>query len=428
MRIDELRDELDEIAARAPGATTDARAVVLERGRRLVRRRRIVRGGTTLVVIAALGVGIGLWRAQSDSAPRTIVSDSPTSAVPAKVLPSTSVAPTTVAPPPVSPLTSAPATSTTLARSVRAVVAPDAGFAFSSTPVVSGDSVFVIESNHSGVSPVDARVVRVDAVSRRIVTTSDEPGADVLELAGDRLFVGVDSGSPGPSSDPTITRVVTLDPTTLAARGSVTLPAPGAEGLTGGPGAVWALTGSKAIRIDPTPRITATVPLTFPASQPYRTLAVSADGTHLYVGWSSPREVEGVTEYDATTGAKLHENAQVGAGPSNIGPEVDLVGSRLWATFPTGTMGRAIALHASDLSVTGESVDGPNSLEIAPVGDVVWVARGATLDCVNLSGATLASHTLGGGVESAAAPTAAAVYVSTGDGLAIVGPDRSCPS
>jgi hypothetical protein len=47
---------------------------------------------------------------------------------------------------------------------------------------------------------------------------------------------------------------------------------------------------------------------------------------------------------------------------------------------------------------------------------------------VTFNDATLASHTLGGGVESAAAPTANAVYVSTGDGLAVIAPDRSCPS
>jgi hypothetical protein len=435
MRIEELRDELDEIASRAPSATTDGRAVVLERGRRLVRRRRIARAGTTLAAIAALGAGIGIWRAQTGSGPATVVTNIPTSVlptVPTTIVPpetaSTRPTPSTVGPPAVSPLTRAPATSTTLAPSKRALVAPDAGFSFFSTPVVSGHSVFVIESRHSAGSPFEARVVRIDTVSRRIVATSDQPGADLLAVAGGRVFVGVSSGSSGTVSDPSFARVVSLDATTLAVRASVTLPAPDAHGLVVGPGGVWTLAGSKAIRIDTTGRIAATVSLTLPASDPYRTLAVSGDGKSLFVGWASAREEEGVTEFDATSGATLHQNAQIGSAPSNAGPVLNLVGSRIWATFPTGMMASAVALHAGDLTTTGETLSGPNSLQLAPVGGVVWVSRGATLDCVSLNDVTLASHTLSGGVESAAAPTADAVYVSTGDGLAIITPDRSCPS
>jgi hypothetical protein len=430
MRIEELRDELDEIAARAPSARTDGRTVVLERGRRLVRRRRIARAGTALAVVAALGAGIGIWRARAGSGPATVVTEIPTSVRP--TVPTTTAppatAPSTVAPPAVSPITQAPATSTTVARSTSALVAPDAGFAFFSTPVVSANSVFVIESNHSGASPSDARVVRIDVASRRVVATSDQPGADVLALAGGRVFVGVDSGSSGPSFDPSIARVVSLDAQTLAPNGSVTLPAAGGEGLVSSSAAVWTRSGNDAIRIDATTRAVATIPLALPAAQPDRTLAVNADGTRLYVGWASARQVEGVAEFDATNGTALHRNEQVGSGPSNIGPLLTLAGSRLWVTFPTGTMGSAVALHTSDLTTTGETVSGPNSLQIAPVGTVMWVSRGATLDCVTFNDATLASHTLGGGVESAAAPTANAVYVSTGDGLAVIAPDRSCPS
>ena len=77
MRVDELRTELHEIAARAPGARTDARAVVFDRGRRLVRRRRIAQTCTVLLAAVGLGAGVAVWRADSGPNRRTIVSTPP---------------------------------------------------------------------------------------------------------------------------------------------------------------------------------------------------------------------------------------------------------------------------------------------------------------------------------------------------------------
>ena len=133
---------------------------------------------------------------------------------------------------------------------------------------------------------------------------------------------------------------------------------------------------------------------------------MSNDGTALYVGWATARQIEGVTEFDAITGHVLRQNGQVGGGPSNVGPDLTYAGSRLWATFPTGSLGSAVALHTSDLSVTGEVVGGPNSLAIAPDGSAVWVSRGADLDCVDLNDITLASHAVAGGVMRRRRPDA----------------------
>lgn len=429
MRVDELRNELHEIAARAPGGRSDARAVVLERSRRLVRRRRIAQTCTVLVAAVGIGAGVALWRADSGPNRRTIVSTPPTSASPASV-PSTSsvpatLAPTTVAPVIVVPPIVGPVTTTTLASSTRELIPADAGFSFSTTPVVAGDSLFVIETHVGGAT--NARVARIGLRSRQIVATSDQSGAAALVVEGDRLWVGVGPGSGGPFGAPAITRLVSLDLGTLAPRGDVALPAPGTEGLASSPGSVWALSGSNAIRVDAAAgRVAAAVPLVLPQSNPYRTLAVSNDGTDLYVGWATARQIEGVTEFDAITGRMLRQNGQVGGGPSNVGPDLTYAGSRLWATFPTGTKGGAVALHTSDLSATGEVVGGPNSLAIAPDGSAVWASRGVDLDCVDLNDTTLASHAVAGGVIAAAAPAPDAVYVSSGNGIAVIPRGHAC--
>ena len=429
MRVDELRSKLHEIAARAPGGSTDARAVVFDRGRRLVRRRRIAQTCTVLVAAVGLGAGVALWQADRGPDRRTIVSTPPTSAPPASVSSTSSapaiVAPTTVPRVVVPPAIVGPVTTTTLPPSTRALLPADAGFSFSTTPVVAGDSLFVIET-HTG-DATNARVARIDLRARQIVATSGQTGAAALVVEGDRVWVGVGPGSGGPFGAPAITRLVSLDLGTLAPRGDVALPGPGTEGLASSPGSVWALSGSTAIRVDAAAgRVAATVPLVLPASNPYRTLAVSNDGTALYVGWATARQIEGVTEFDAITGHVLRQNGQVGGGPSNVGPDLTYAGSRLWATFPTGSRGGAVALHASDLSVTGEVVGGPNSLAIAPDGSAVWASRGADLDCVDLNDTTLASHTVAGGVIAAAAPGPDAVYVSSGNGIAVIPPAHAC--
>jgi hypothetical protein len=95
-------------------------------------------------------------------------------------------------------------------------------------------------------------------------------------------------------------------------------------------------------------------------------------------------------------------------------------------TFPTGTEASAVALQASDLAATGEVISGPNSLTIAPDGTHIWASRGATLDCVDYQGNTLASHPIAGGVNAAAAPTATGVYASTGSGLEILSGAGPC--
>jgi hypothetical protein len=424
MRVDELRTELHEIAARAPGGSTDARAVVFDRGRRLVRRRRIAQTCTVLVAAVGLGAGVALWQADRGPDRRTIVSTPPASVSSTSSAPAI-VAPTTVPRVIVPPAIVGPVTTTTLPPSTRALIPANAGFSFSTTPVVAGDSLFVIET-HTG-DATNARVARIDLRARQIVATSGQTGAAALVVEGDQLWVGVGPGPGGPFGAPAITRLVSLDLGTLAPRGNVALPAPGTEGLASSPGSVWALSGSTALRVDAAAgRVAATVPLVLPPSNPYRTLAVSNDATDLYVGWATARQIEGVTEFDAITGHMLRQNGQVGGGPSNVGPDLTYAGPRLWATFPTGTLGSAVALHASDLSATGEVVGGPNSLAIAPDGSAVWVSRDVDLDCVDLNDTTLASHAVVGGVIAAAAPAPDAVYVIGGNGITVIPRGHAC--
>jgi DNA-binding beta-propeller fold protein YncE len=191
---------------------------------------------------------------------------------------------------------------------------------------------------------------------------------------------------------------------------------------------LWTLSGDGAVRIDAaTGHVVATVPLNVPVSNPVRTLAVSDDGTRLYVGWATPEQTDGVTEFDATSGHVLHQNAHAGGGPSSIGPQLNYAGARLWVTFPTGNLGASVALNASDLTATGEVIRGPNAFAIAPDTNVVWVSRVTQLDCVTPNDLTLASHALPGSVTSAVATTPAAVYVATGNGIATIKRDRACP-
>jgi hypothetical protein len=327
----------------------------------------------------------------------------------------------------VPPAQSSPTTTTT-ETPTQDLIPADARFSFFSTPIVASNAMFAIETEDRDASPRDARIARIDISRRRIVATYDLPGAGALALAGDRLWVGVYSNNfQSPSGVPAIARLVSLDPRTLASRGDVTLPGPGANGLASVAGNVWILSGDKAIRLDAaTERVAATVRLALPPSNPFRTLAVSDDGTRLFVGWATPQQTDGVTEFDATTGHELHQNAQAGGGPVSRGPGLTYAGSRLWVTFPTGLQGESVALRTADLTTTGEAIGGPNSIAITPDGNVVWVIRATELDCVTPNDTTLASHALSGGGAPAAATTPNAVYVTTGNGIDIIKRDPAC--
>ena len=182
---------------------------------------------------------------------------SSTSSAPAVVTPTT--VPRVIVPPAIV----GPVTTTTLPPSTRALIPADAGFSFSTTPVVAGDSLYVIET-HTG-DATNARVARIDLRARQIVATSGQTGAAALVVEGDRVWVGVGPGSGGPFGAPAITRLVSLDLGTLAPRGDVALPGPGTEGLASSLGSVWALSGSTATRVDAAAgRVAATVPLVLP--------------------------------------------------------------------------------------------------------------------------------------------------------------------
>ena len=421
MDPDELRDQLKAIAAHSPPGNPRARDLVIRRGRLLVRNRRIAQVVVCALSVVVLGGAVAWWNSARgpDSAtviatPTTTVSVSSTSAVTSS---------TTVAAP-----TSASNTGTTIATPTSGIITPQPGFVFVSTPVVSGNALFAIEARHDNITSTGSRVVRVDLATQRVTRTSNQSGSSALVLAGDNLWVGVGSGNGGPYGGPRITHVVGLNVDDLSPHGDVAVPAPGADGLVATSGSVWALSGSTVIRIDAaTAQISSTVAPTLPTSTPFRTLAVSDDGTRLFVGWTSPTQVDGVTEFDATTGNKLNENPHVGAGPSNVGPSLVSAGSRLWVTFVTGTLAGTVALHTSDLTSTGENLSGPQSMAVAPVGPIVWVSRAVSLDCVDTRGTTLASHGTAAGIDSAAAPTARAVYVTTSAGIEIVATDSTCP-
>jgi len=425
MDPDELREGLSEIAARAPHGEAGARAAVLRRGRRLACNRRIVQVGVTALSVVVLGGAVAWWNSARGSDAPTVIA-TPTTTRPGTTNPA-SVAPSSTAS---APSTSAPTTATTIATPTSGVINPQPGFVFVSTPVVSGGALFAIEALHDNITSTGSRVVRVDLETQQVVFTSNQSGASALVLAGDELWVGVGSGNGGPYGGPRITHVVGLNIADLSPRGDVTLPAPGADGLVAvpGSGSVWALSGSSAIRIDAaTARITSTVSLALPTSTPFRTLAVSDDGMHLYVGWTTPTQVDGVTEFDAATGRRLSENPHVGGGPTDVGPRVVYSGSRLWVTFPTGTEASTVAVQTSDLKATGEVIGGPQWMAVAPVGRIVWVSRAVSLDCVDTRGTTIASHSTAAGIDSAAAPTARAVYVTTANGIVIVATDAACP-
>jgi hypothetical protein len=320
--------------------------------------------------------------------------------------------------------------TTTLATRSPQLIPADPGFSFSSTPIVAGDALFVTETALSGGVPLATRVARIALNTGRITATYDPRYAATLALAGDSLWVAIDPYLfQDPPAGPGVTRLVRLDPQTLAPRGVVTLRGPAhTEDLRVARGALWTLSGEDAIRIDPaTGHVAATVPLDVPVSNPVRTLAVSDDGTRLYVGWATPEQTDGVTEFDATSGHVLHQNSHAGGGPSSTGPQLTYAGARLWVTFPTGNLGASVALNASDLAATGEVIRGPNALAIAPDTNVVWVSRVTQLDCVTPNDLTLASHALPGSVTSAVATTPAAVYVATGNGIATIKRDRACP-
>jgi len=424
MDPDELRDGLREIAARAPQGDAAARAAVLQRGRRLARNRRRAQIGVTVLSVVVLGGAVAWWNSARGSKAPPVIAVPPASVPSSASSTSVATSSTTVATP-----ASASTTPTTPATPTSGLIVPQPGFVFVSTPVVTGGALFALEAPHDNITNTGARVVRIDLATQKVTSNSNQSGSSALVLAGNKLWVGVGSGNGGPYGGPRITHVVGLSVDDLSPVGDVSVPAPGADGLVrGAAGSVWALSGSTAIRIDAaTARISSSVALTLPASTPYRTLAVSDDEAHLFVGWTSPTQADGVTEYDAATGSRLHENPRVGGGPTDVGPRVVYAGSRLWVTFITGTEASTVALHTSDLSATGEIIHGPQWMAVAPVGKIVWVSRAISLDCVDPGGATIASHSTAAGIDSAAAPTARAVYVTTADGIARVPADASCP-
>src|SRR5207249_2502451 len=168
------------------------------------------------------------------------------------------------------------------------------------------------------------------------------------------------------------------------------------------------------VRVDPARlTIASTLAVGIPASTSDRTLAVSPNGSTLYVGWSTPRQMYGVSAFDAKTGRALAQNPRIGGGPVVSGPTLQLDGARLWVSFPTGNLGQADALRSTNLRPTGESVGGPNNLSIIPEGDRIWVSRATRIDCTTTHNKVLASYpspSSGGGLV---AQTPTASYVET---------------
>jgi len=433
MRLDDLRGGLRAAADRAPSGKPHPRPSVLDRGRRLRRRRRFAEAAGAIVVVAAVVGGIVWLESSRGPGHHTVVTSPSTSAAPSTAN-TTVPAPASTVPASVPPVTAnhgvVPSTVAGPPPSDRTLISPDAGYSFTSTPVLSGDSLFAIESGHGA----DSQVVRIDLSTRAIVSRVYMPGASAsaLAVADGRLWVGVGSGPAGPFAAPPIQHLVGLDPQTFATRGNLAIPGPGTYRVAAAAGSIWVLSGDQAIRFDPaTVTIAASFTLALPVSNPYRTLAVSNDGTRLYIGWATARQVEGVTAYDASNGHKVSQNGRVGGGPSNVGPELAFQanGGRLWATFPTGTEAGALALNTATLAANpGEVIGGPNSLVITPDGAVVWAGGGVQIDCDKPTGVVLASHTFSGGVIGGVAPTAATVYVPTTDGIAVVARDPACVS
>jgi DNA-binding beta-propeller fold protein YncE len=303
------------------------------------------------------------------------------------------------------------------------IVRSDAGFFFSAA-VLSGDSLYALESLPS--QELASRVVRVDLGTERIVATRALSGASNLAVGDGTIWVAINAVASATTGG--ITRLVQLARDTLNIRGDLTLPGRArSDDVIRADGSLWALSGRDAIRVDAaTGRITRSVRLTVPPSVSRRSLAVSEDGTRLYVGWVTTRQVNGVTEFDAASGRVLYQNPRVGGGPLAAGPALAYDGARLWVTFATGNLGVSIALHSSDLTRAGETVAGPNSMAVLPEGNVVWVSRADRIDCVSTHNKTLASYGLpdsGGGLV---AVTAATIYIETSEGITVTKPSRAC--
>ena len=290
-------------------------------------------------------------------------------------------------------------TGTTMALPGGDIVRSDAGFFFSAA-VLSGDSLYALESLPS--QELASRVVRVDLGTERIVATRALSGASNLAVGDGTIWVAINAVASATTGG--ITRLVQLARDTLNIRGDLTLPGRArSDDVIRADGSLWALSGRDAIRVDAaTGRITRSVRLTVPPSVSRRSLAVSEDGTRLYVGWVTTRQVNGVTEFDAASGRVLYQNPRVGGGPLAAG------------------------LHSSDLTRAGETVAGPNSMAVLPEGNVVWVSRADRIDCVSTHNKTLASYGLpdsGGGLV---AVTAATIYIETSEGITVTKPSRAC--
>lgn len=247
-----------------------------------------------------------------------------------------------------------------------------------------------------------APVVRVDLRSGRVVASSALLPAGELVAGAGRLWL---AAAPDPT-DSYAGEVYVLDPKTLKILRQIPLPtgppptvdvpeATGPAMVAMSDGAIWAGTGTEAVRINPKTGATGT-PVTF--ASPLGGLAVG--GGRLYDSYEDADTnqigVPVVEERDATTGALL-----ASAEPDAIAPPalVAAAGTAgVWASFRGGMIGTTELLAPSGLAVAPEPEgnrvpwlmqdDGSVYTQfmgtaVTRSGGVGWVSSDVTLACAD---------------------------------------------
>lgn len=261
----------------------------------------------------------------------------------------------------------------------------------------------------------EQQVVRFDPSTGAEATSSTIQGGaagdDRLAFAGRSLWAA--GGDPFRTASSRV--LYEMDPTTLAVRAKVEMPAPpiALASVTAG---LWVAAGKHLVLLDPsTGTIRETV--TFPGV--VRNLVSDPNGGRLYVSTDAPvrHDTTPLLELDAWTGAAI---ARTWQGYADLNGVAGLAATDegVWVTVPTGMMATLFFLRAGELEKTSTyEPGGSNGLQAFVADGALWAA--------NLEGgytcADPATGAVHGYVGISGTPTGTSRVVATPSGLFVGG-------
>lgn len=298
------------------------------------------------------------------------------------------------------------------------------------TSLVQGpDAVYALASDPSldNVARVPQQLIRIANGSNAVTKGPFVLATSGLAILGKYPWVVALDNAGGETLDQ-------LNPTTLAIRGSVSLPGAsysGSSSLASAPGAsLWVGSGNQLYRVTVT---TGVVTEHITVTGQITDLAVSPAGSLLY----SADEVSGslvVTERNTVSGALMATSADFySVNGGRLAPTVGGV----WASFRSGMVGGAVLLGAGSL---GQLV--PKGGAVPPVGRSLmavmgvtasvsagdlWLSTYQTLACADpATGQVRAEEPVTDGIAGKVVAAPGTVYVPTDTGIEVLQPPLAC--